>query len=425
MITRIEAMRYRCFEQLDVQVEPYQVIAGVNGSGKTTLLDIPVLLGDMLFADVAAAFLQLPAQNGSPRAQSLQELVHHQQGAFFSFALEVKLPEHIAAELMNPARRKVPKSILSNPQKAPRAMRYELRLEIFNQVELQVRDEFLYLMPYPSTKQGSLRSIGQPLSDWKAVIVREDGKPAIITPEFQGKKGLSLRLEPDVLALENVFSDLDRFPATSWFKEMLERGMMHYAVDGSALRRACPPGRSFFSPMPNGANLPWLVMGLKRDRSDLFEAWVNHVQTALPNIVNIDAIEREDDHHAYLRVEYAGGYTVTSSGLSDGTLRILALTILPYLGRMPQLICIEEPENGLHPQAIETVLQSLSSVYDSQVWVTTHSPVVLAHTDLAATILMQQRDGTAIAVQGNEHPRLKDWQGSIDLGSLLAAGVLS
>lgn len=424
MITRIEAMRYRCFEQLDVVIEPYQVIAGVNGSGKTTLLDIPVLLGDMLDGDVPAAFLQVPAINGRPRAQSLQELVHHGMGEFFSFAIEVKLPEHIAEELINPDRRQVPKSILANPQKAPRAMRYELRLEIFNQ-SLQVSDEFLYLIPESSAHPGSLQSIGQAPSSWREVIVREGGQPAKIAPEFQSKRKMSIRLDPEMLALDNVPADLEQFPATTWFREMLTRGMMHYAIDGSALRRACPPGRPMSSLMPNGANLPWLVMALKRDRPDFFEAWVSHVQTALPNMVNIDAVEREEDHHAYLRVEYEGGYTVTSSGLSDGTLHILALTILPYLGRVPQLICIEEPENGIHPRAIETVLQSLSSVYDSQVLVTTHSPVVLAHTDLAAVMLMQQQDGAAIAVRGSDHPRLQDWRGSIDLGSLLAAGVLS
>jgi predicted ATPase len=424
MITRIEAMRYRCFEQLDVVIEPYQVIAGVNGSGKTTLLDIPVLLGDMLGVDVPAAFLQMPAINGSPRAQSLQELVHHGRGDFFSFAIEVKLPEHIAEELINPDRRQVPKSMLANPQKAPRAMRYELRLEIFNQ-SLQVSDEFLYLIPESSVHSGSLQSIGQPHSSWREVIVREGGQPARVAPEFQSKRKMSIRLDPEMLALDNVPADLEQFPATTWFREMLTRGMMHYAIDGSALRRACPPGRPMSSLMPNGANLPWLVMALKRDRPDFFEAWVSHVQTALPNVVNIDAVEREEDHHAYLRVEYEGGYTVTSSGLSDGTLHVLALTILPYLGRVPQLICIEEPENGIHPRAIETVLQSLSSVYDSQVLVTTHSPVVLAHTELAAVMLMQQQDGAAIAVRGSDHPRLQDWRGSIDLGSLLAAGVLS
>ena len=48
MITRIEAYRYRCFERLELDLCPYQVLVGMNGSGKSTLIDIPVLLGEML-----------------------------------------------------------------------------------------------------------------------------------------------------------------------------------------------------------------------------------------------------------------------------------------------------------------------------------------------------------------------------------------
>ena len=168
-----------------------------------------------------------------------------------------------------------------------------------------------------------------------------------------------------------------------------------------------------------------MVLHLKHERYELFEAWVEHVKMALPYLVAIDAVEREEDHHAYLKLTYQGGYTVTSSGLSDGTLRILALTILPYLSRAPRIICVEEPENSIHPRAIELVLQSLTSLYDSQVWVATHSPMVLAHTDLKAVIVMRgSAEGNAVAIAGPEHPQLRDWQGGIDLGSLFAAGVL-
>ena len=41
--------------------------------------------------------------------------------------------------------------------------------------------------------------------------------------------------------------------------------------------------------------------------------------------------EREDDHHAYFRVRYGDRYDVPSSGLSDGTLRIMVLTLLAYI----------------------------------------------------------------------------------------------
>lgn len=119
---------------------------------------------------------------------------------------------------------------------------------------------------------------------------------------------------------------------------------------------------------------------------------------------------------------------MTSSGLSDGTLRILALTLLPYLPShaLPQLLVTEEPENGIHPQAIETVLLSLSSILDSQVWISTHSPIALARTELTDILAARVHDdGSVDVIRGEQHPRLRDWRGSIDIGSLFASGVLS
>jgi len=99
--------------------------------------------------------------------------------------------------------------------------------------------------------------------------------------------------------------------------------------------------------------------------------------------------------------------------------------VLPYLTLPPKLVTIEEPENGIHPQAIEAVLQSLSALYDSQVWISTHSPVVLANTKLSEILCMRLgEDDSAQVVPGDRHPRLRDWQGQIDIGTLFSAGVL-
>lgn len=145
-------------------------------------------------------------------------------------------------------------------------------------------------------------------------------------------------------------------------------------------------------------------------------------------MTGITAVEREEDHYAYLRVAYTGGYEVTSSGLSDGTLRILTFTLLPYLpaSTLPLLLVTEEPENGIHPRAIETVIQSLSAIEGTQVWVSTHSPIVLADTALDDVLVARlDGDGAVSVVPGSRHPRLRDWKGTVDLGTLFAAGVLS
>ncbi len=75
---------------------------------------------------------------------------------------------------------------------------------------------------------------------------------------------------------------------------------------------------------------------------------------------------------------YSGGLKVPSWTASDGTLRLLALTLPAYLDDFRGIYLIEEPENGIHPRAVTTMYQSLSSVYEAQILLATHSPVILS-----------------------------------------------
>lgn len=75
MITRLEATRYRCFEQLGVDMSEFQVIVGANGSGKTTLIDLPSLLGELLRADNMAAVSTLKRGSLLARAAALSSSV--------------------------------------------------------------------------------------------------------------------------------------------------------------------------------------------------------------------------------------------------------------------------------------------------------------------------------------------------------------
>jgi len=248
----------------------------------------------------------------------------------------------------------------------------------------------------------------------------------------------SFRLKPGLLAMSAVVYQADYYPAANWLYELLIWQTVFLNPDWSKLRAASPPGQEK-TIIPSALNLPWLALNLKKQglpteasatdkaayRNPDYADWVAHVKTALPQVEDIDVREREDDHHAYFELSYRGGFKVPSSGLSDGTLRILTLTLLPYLSKQPSILVTEEPENGLHPYAIEAVLQSFSSMYDSQVWVSSHSPVVLASSKLDQLLCARMTgEGAVEIVSGKDHPRLKEWRGGIDLGSLFAAGVL-
>ncbi len=225
--------------------------------------------------------------------------------------------------------------------------------------------------------------------------------------------------------LANIPADQDSFPVSTWFRDLLEKGVRNIVLNSHVIRQPSPPGlgRGFLT---DGSNLPWVIEELRKDEVH-FRRWLAHVRTALEDIEDITTIERPEDRHRYLVIKYANDALVPSWLASDGTLRLLALTILAYLRELRGVFLIEEPENGIHPRAIETVLQSLSSIYSSQVLIATHSPVALSMLE-AKNVLCFAKDTTGATdiVAGDKHPALREWKaGQPDLGVLFASGILS
>jgi len=233
------------------------------------------------------------------------------------------------------------------------------------------------------------------------------------------------RIAQDKAALASLPEDENKFPVATWFRSALSVGVQRIALSAEGLRRPCPPGRTREF-LPDGSNMPLVVHALEKEHPDVLASWIAHVREALPDLQSVSTHEREEDRHRYVVLHYANGLKAPSWLASDGTLRLLALTLLAYVPGLTGTYLIEEPENGIHPRAVETVFQSLCSVYGAQVLLATHSPVVLSIANLDQ-VLCFARDsaGATDVVPGRMHPRLRDWQGDVDLGSLLASGVLS
>lgn len=444
MITRLEATRYRCFERLGVDVGEFRVLVGANGSGKTTLLDLPVLLGDLLRANnVSAPFmdrrLELP-----PRAGSLSELVFAGRGSDFSLAVEARLPDAVQSKVLEGmfARKRTERSrqaLQEDRRQWPTHIRYEIGLRIGADQSLQVAYEYLFMFPEsdgPDRRQAGFHGVAASnKKHWHLTLKREIGYESEFSPETPQANVAKVGLPETLLAMPRVLFESEAgYPAARWLHSLLTTDAVFLEPNWSAMRQASPPGQPKVI-TANGRNIPWLALELKREgapegagtdyRSERYADWIAHVQTALPQVTDVEVREREDDHHAYFVVSYRGDFKVPSAGLSEGTLRILTLTLLPYLSKQPAIVVTEEPENGIHPRAIEAVLQSLSSMYDSQVWVSSHSPVVLARAKLDQLLCARlDSEGGVDMVAGTDHPRLQEWRGGIDLGSLFAAGVL-
>ena len=263
---------------------------------------------------------------------------------------------------------------------------------------------------------------------WKLVVSKKHGASDTFTPENKSKTSKawvhSFKLGPRKSALGNLPPDETQFPACTWLKELLTEGVQPFILNSLLMRKPSPPNqrRGFRT---DGSNLPWVVNELRQKNEERFRDWISHVQTALPDLVMVHTTLRPEDRHRYLQVEYRGGLKVPSWMVSDGTLRVLALTLPAYLPDFQGIYLIEEPENGIHPKAVETVFQSLSSVYEAQLLLASHSPVILGCASTESVLCFaKNEEGATDVVSGPNHPRLQEWKGETNLGVLFAAGVL-
>ena len=158
-------------------------------------------------------------------------------------------------------------------------------MRYFNEIELQVAGEYLYILPNNATRPEVGWGIGdKEIGDSFSAISRAAGQEAVIREEYRGKKrSFDLRLPPDQLALSNVPHDFSLFPATVWFRQQMENRLIIYDPDPNVLRHPVPAGQPSMI-RSNALNLPWLVLGLKRQSLESFKGWVEHVKLALPNL---------------------------------------------------------------------------------------------------------------------------------------------
>lgn len=421
MITLIEALNYRCLRYVRQDLGPFHVLVGPNASGKTTFLDVIAFLGRLVSDGLEAAI--------SERASDFKDLVFGGKEDYFELAVEAVIPED----------RKI------SHKKKFDAIRYEVRIGLDPDThEIGILAEkgwlippreieqtlFLEMFPRDLVRPESILN-GKTVSNWQTVFTKaQKGNDNfyIEIREIGKKKGgwfPSIRLGPRKSALGNLPEDESLFPASTWLKDTLVNGVQQFVLNSTLIRKASPPIlRGGLK--TDGSNLPWVIHRLEQEENrERFKWWIDHVRTALPDLETIRTVESPDTKHRHLVLKYRGGMEVPSWTASDGTLRLLAMTVLAYLPDFKGICLIEEPENGIHPLAVETVYQSLSHIYNAQVLLATHSPVILSMASAGAVLCFKKNaEGATDIVRGDAHPALREWQGEVNLGVLFAGGVL-
>jgi len=112
--------------------------------------------------------------------------------------------------------------------------------------------------------------------------------------------------------------------------------------------------------------------------------------------------------------------------LSDGTLRYLFLLAILCHPTPPPLVCIEDPEIALHPDALPRLAELLVEASErTQLVVTTHSDVLVsALSHMPEAVIVCERDDEGSHLTRLDADRLEKWLKKFSLGELWISGEI-
>lgn len=193
-------------------------------------------------------------------------------------------------------------------------------------------------------------------------------------------------------------------------------------------------GRSAALRSPQPANLPTDVLlpqltnlGLVLNDLEHRAAWGRFnelMKKFLPRYTRLSTKVSAGSVQVYLHEGLSG--PVPATRLSDGTLRFLALLAILLNPESATLICIEEPELGLHPDAMALLAELLvEASHETQLIVTTHSDILVSElTEEAESVLVCEYIDNGTKLQRLETDKLKFWLEKYRLGEVWRLGKL-
>lgn len=391
MLTRLKVKGFKNLVDVDVHFGPFTCLAGPNASGKSNLFDAVSFLGNLAHGTLLEAALAVRNEGGSTfDVRSLFHRFGSTTTQMMSFEAEMIIPPSGVDDLGQSAEASIT------------FLRYKLALQLRgNHEESQLGPLEIVHEELTHIKKGDAREhLKFPHKRvWRdTAILGARRVPYFISTEGddeerrirlhqEGTGGKPRELRAKTLP-KTVLSSATAAEARTVLlarREMESWRMLQF--EPSALRTPDP----FHAPAHIGMDGSHLASTLQRLSGEaVYSSVANRLSELIDDVreVTVDRDERREI--LTLQVIDRSGTPHAARALSDGTLRFLALAILELDVESGGMLCFEEPENGLHPTRIPTMLGLLGDLATDpldpvgrdnplrQVIINTHSPSVVA-----------------------------------------------
>ena len=411
MITQIEIDGFKTFLDFKVELGPFQVLVGSNASGKSNLFDALHLLSRLAEVDLRSAFQGL---RGSPDDQ-------------FTLFPNGQRSDHIRIAVEMLVDRKAQDELGQKTELTYTRLRYEIavtfRTDTYGLQSPYVLHESLQSIPPDkdnwSREHGLFVQNGWLLDTATGQKTFIDTKPSkgritkSVTPLAESQtEYLKIFLYSDGDGQGNtksfyadevqrtILSRTDEvdYPHVFAVREEL-RSLKFLHLNPDALRQpSLIKAPSFLS--SEGHNLPSMLARLQaEDKHSLIDI-SRDMANLVPGFHRVK-VEKDDARGDYeIVVETVDEHIQPAQVLSDGTLRLLALAAIRNDPQYHGVLCLEEPENGVHPlhlHEMARILREMATDFHDprqvneslkQVLITTHSPIFISQPEIIDALLL-------------------------------------
>ena len=445
MLTRLRVVGFKNLLDVDVRFGPFTCIAGRNGAGKSNLFD-------------AIRFLSLLAQHPIMRAaQMVRETAGRSadpRSLFTSFGTFEASEIRLTAEMI--VRRQVQDELGNGDRASISTLTYEVAFRLNVDPSGGERLELTYEQLTPTTITEAAKNIGFDISaDFRETALtgarrggKRGGGAAFITTEttapepiirvHQEGHGGRLAIGPKSTKTVVGATDTTDFPTilaarqemASWRTLLLEPSAMRAPSEY--------PGEQIID--ARGANLPAVIYRLQKGERQPGQVYAELESLLAQLIDDVDKLTVRDEPQyrtLTLDVRSRGGTFHPARSLSDGTLRFLVLAALSIDPQVGGIICLEEPENGIHPERIPVIVRLLRNIAVDpgyavgpdnplrQVMVNTHSPDVMQALDPNELVYIDSADIDRSGGRGHVavvSVPAKSWRSKMD-GQVMTLGA--
>ncbi|MEU7948861.1 AAA family ATPase [Micromonospora taraxaci] len=387
-LIEVEVENFRSLRKITLPLRPLNVLVGPNGAGKTNVLDVFRFLADVIGTDLQPA---LDLRGG------FDEVVFRggdKPPVYMQIKLTATWTTHSSLSALD---------------------EYQLRVSRPRQGSLSRREKFAF-----KRTQGRGRRIT--ISGQKVNVVD--------TGRGGGEREIGISALSSGLSTLPRLSDEQGGSEVSTVAQRLASFRV-FDVRVDEARQASRFPRAKTEVLDDGAaNLAGFLLAL---RSQDENAWQRLVEDAMEVLPQLDGIDFEYPSGAAREVvivlhERGLRRPTQLADASYGTIRLLGLLALLYDPNPPALTCVEEIDHGLHPQALELLVERLREASErTQFLIATHSPALADRLQPDELIVCERRDeGSSMipALSAERIERIVGTSEGLPLGELWFSGAL-